>query len=301
LPILDEEMGIERVLEELKAEDYENILVVDGYSSDRSAEIAKRFGVQVIQQHGSGKTGSILTAAEFVNTPYMLVMDGDFTYSAKDIERFLLHAPHYDEIIGSRDKGAIPASHRLGNFLITGLFNLLLGTKLSDVCSGMYLLSTKVARKLLLDSKGFDVEVEIAAQVSHDGLVTEVPISYRERIGKKKLSTWKDGWRILSSIFKLAHHYNPVFLFSVLAGICVVPGTVLLGYSAFEAFHGMSQILITIAGVGLLLFGGQALFVGSVSLLVKRSERRLSRQISSIVSPPPYAYALAKRPADEGK
>jgi dolichol-phosphate hexosyltransferase len=62
-----------------------------------------------------------------------------------------------------------------------------MGTNLSDVLTGMYMLKTDAARNLHFHTGGFNVEVEIASQLAQDGSVTEVPIRYRERIGKQKL------------------------------------------------------------------------------------------------------------------
>jgi hypothetical protein len=102
-------------------------------------------------------------------------------------------------------------SHRIGNRIITWVFNTLMGTKLSDVLTGMYMLKTEDASNLHFHTSGFNVEVEIASQLAQDGSVTEVPLRYRERIGKQKLSTWKDGLAITSTIFRLARDYNPAF------------------------------------------------------------------------------------------
>ncbi len=79
------------------------------------------------------------------------------------------------------------------------------------------MLRTEDARHLHFHTSGFNVEVEIASQLAQEGGVTEVPIRYRERIGKQKLSTWRDGISITSSIFRLARDYNPAFLFSLLS------------------------------------------------------------------------------------
>jgi hypothetical protein len=84
-------------------------------------------------------------------------------------------------------------SQRIGNRIITRVFNIMLDTKFSNVLIGMYMLKTEDARHLHFHTSGFNVEVEIASQPAQDGSVTEVPIRYRDRIGKQKLSTWRDG------------------------------------------------------------------------------------------------------------
>ena len=206
IPTLNEQEAIGKVLDELFSKGLKNILVVDGYSSDGTLDTAKKYPIPVILQQGKGKAGALKTAFKNVKTPYMIVMDGDFTYDPSCIPRFLEHMQTYDQIIGIRnlyDQKNISVIHKLGNKVITKTFNALMGTNLSDVCSGMYALKTEIAKDLDLSSTGFDVEVEISAQIASSGTITEVPINYRQRIGQQKLSTWKHGFKILSTILKL--------------------------------------------------------------------------------------------------
>ena len=224
VPVLNEEGAIGMVLDELFTHGYRHTLVVDGYSKDKTVQIAESKGVNVIRQHGIGKTGAIRTAIDLVPTRYMLVMDGDYTYSAADIERFLDHAHNYDQIVGVRDRKNISRLHRLGNEIISKAFNLMFDTSLSDVCSGMYLLRTEPAKELDLHSGGFNADVEIIAQTAVRGDITEVPIEYRARIGKPKLSTWKNGTQIIYSVLIWTRVYNPVFIFSIIAASAALPG-----------------------------------------------------------------------------
>jgi dolichol-phosphate mannosyltransferase len=123
----------------------------------------------------------------------------------------------YDQIIGIRNldgKKNTSFLHKLGNKIINKSFNVLMGTNLSDLCSGMYVLRTEVAKNMNLSSSGFAVEAEIAAHIASSGRITEVPINYRQRIGIQKLSTWKDGCKILYTILKLGMNYRRRSLFS---------------------------------------------------------------------------------------
>src|SRR5271166_4779414 len=129
---------------------YNNILVIDGYSTDNTPDVLKTMGIRTVLQHGKGKTGALRTAIDHVITPYLLVMDADYTYAAGDIDRFLAHAHNYSEVLGARtgSKESFQMSHRIGNRIITWVFNTLMGTKLSDILTGMYLLKTEDARHL---------------------------------------------------------------------------------------------------------------------------------------------------------
>ena len=280
IPTFNEEKAIGLVLDEVRAAGYEKVLVVDGYSVDGTVKLADSRGVPVVLQNGPGKTGAIRTAVDFVKTPYMLVMDGDYTYCAKDIGRFLNHGGRYVQVVGVRDRAYMNWVHRVGNWMITRTFNLLLGAGLSDVCSGMYLLRTDVARKLELQSKGFRTEVEVVAQTVMDGNVTEVPVGYRPRVGKRKLSTWRHGFEIIAAILGLARRYNPVLLFSAIATLSIFPASIILGWVGLNlllagVFHNWWAML----GLFLLLLAFQALAVSTVSILLKRTERRIMQAL----------------------
>ena len=281
LPTLNEEEAIERVIRELKQTGYRNILVVDGYSTDGTVKVAESNGAYVVFQHSSGKCGAVETAVENLKTPFMLVMDGDYTYDPKDIDSFLAHAEMYDQIIGVRANGRenIPLLNRFGNWLITKVFNTLMGTKLSDVCSGMYLISSDAANRLELNTKGFDVEVEIVAQTATDGRVTEVPIAYRKRVGSQKLSSWRHGFQIVRTVFGLARRYNPALFFSGLVALAVVPASFILGWVVLEVvLYGVWHSGYALTGLMLLVLASQGLTVAAISLLLRRMEKRIIKQ-----------------------
>ncbi|MEM1682353.1 MAG: glycosyltransferase family 2 protein [Sulfolobales archaeon] len=283
IPTLMEEEAIGLVLSELKSEGYTNILVVDGHSTDRTVEIAKSMGVEVTYQDGRGKADAIKTGLRYVRTPYVVVMDGDYTYDPKDIEKLLESMDEYDEVIGVRDRVNIPRVNRFGNLVITWLFNLLFGTKLRDVCSGMYLLRTDVAREVGFESRGFSVEVEIAAHVaSTGGRIGEVEISYRKRIGRPKLRK-VHGLQIATTAVKLMLKYNPTFFFFLASSLALIPGVVIIGYVAYKLlFYGVKHYVwallgVTAGGVGLI-----SLLIAIFALYMKRFEYRVLRTLREL-------------------
>lgn len=286
VPTLNEEEGIARVIQELNAVGLRNIMVIDGYSRDKTVEIAEKSGAAVLLQQGRGKTGALKTAIDHVETPFMLVIDGDFTYDASSVSRLLQHMDHYDEIIGARvptNSKSMSWLHKFGNRLITRLFNLMMNTGLTDVCSGLYLLRTDKMREIDLASAGFDVEVEIAAQVATTGRITEVPCNYRPRLGRQKLSTWKGGFRIVRSIFGLARSYNPGVFYSMIGSLLVIPAAVFLAASVLQWLSGgeMSNPWFFV-GLSMLLVALQSMSVGVVSLVMRRAEMRINRRLNSL-------------------
>ncbi|MCP8309504.1 MAG: glycosyltransferase [archaeon] len=282
LPTLNEEKAIEMVIKEVRSAGFENVLVVDGYSSDRTVDIAKQNGIKVMLQHGRGKAMAMETAVNHVGTPYMLVMDCDYTYDPKEIWLLLNHGEQFDMVIGARRncRNNIPSMNRFGNWVITKAFNILLGKGLSDVCSGMYLLRTDMAKKLEFSAGGFSVEVEMASQLAMDGSVAEVPVSYRKRVGKQKLSRWRDGLKILFSVLNLARKHNPVLLFSSIAALTSIPATAILLWVLYENLvNHIWHSGYALFGVMLLLLASQGLTVATISVLIKRIERHLMNEM----------------------
>jgi dolichol-phosphate mannosyltransferase len=281
IPALNEKEAVGKVIAELNHEGFHNILVVDGYSDDGTVDVVKDNGTRLIYQHGPGKTGALKTAIDYVQTPYLLVMDSDFTYDPKDIWRLLNHGSRFAQVIGVRSRSNIGLLHRLGNWVITRTFDLFFGVGLSDVCSGMYLLKTDVAKQLAFDSGGFVTEVEIAAQTAAEYSVTEVPINYRQRIGKRKLSTW-NGFGILLAVVRMGRRYNPVLLFSAISALAIIPAVGILGWVGFQLFNGIWHSGWALMGVFLLLFASQAVAVATMSTLIKRSEQRITQRIARL-------------------
>ena len=278
IPTLNESEAIGKVIDEVREFGYENILVVDGYSTDGTVDAAAKKGVRVVSQTGKGKSGALATAVHYVKTHYMLVMDGDCTYDPAYIDRLTAHARTYDEVIGARAIGRenIPLLNRLGNHLLSWFFKILFAVNLTDVCSGMYLIRTEAARKLQFTTAGFDAEVEIAAQFADSGRVSEVPVNYRPRVGRQKLSSVRHGVTIASSIVRLSNAHNPVTLYSALVALFMFPAVGLFGWVLYErAYFHIWHAGFAIFALILMLLSFQSIAVATISLLIKRSEQRI--------------------------
>jgi glycosyltransferase involved in cell wall biosynthesis len=284
IPTLNEKEGIGKVIDDLKAAGFDRILVVDGYSDDGTAAIAESGGAAVIHQHGPGKAGALITAIDAVVTPYLLVMDGDDTYKATDALRLLEHAADFDEIIGARRRGKdnIPFINRVGNWIISKTFKLFFDLPITDVLSGMYLLRTERAREIGITSTSFEVEGDIAAAMASTGRITEVPITYGDRLGKQKLKA-RDGGRIISTLFWMAYYYNSVLLYAGIVSLAAIPGAAVLIWALYEkmatnVWHGGYALV----GVLLVLFATQGIGAGIGSLQTKRAENRILRELRQV-------------------
>lgn len=283
IPTLNEELAIGKVINEIMDEGYINLLVIDGHSSDNTVEIATKFGVSVIKQHGKGKTGAIITAIEHIKTEFFIVIDGDYTYNPKDIELFLPHLRNYNEIIGSRKNGKkhMPRLNRFGNWVINKTFNILFGTSLSDVCSGLYAINTAFAKNLILETNGFDVEVEIAAHASRDGRISEIPISYGKRIGSRKLSPLKDGFQIMKTILSQSRRHHSILFYTLLSTLMIVPSTLILGWVLIEYINGTWHSGLALLGVLFILLTSEAVMLNVIASQQRALERRILNKLAS--------------------
>jgi hypothetical protein len=130
-----------------------------------------------------------------------------------------------------------------------------------------------------LERPGFIVEIELAANSASNDTLTEVPISYRARVGTGKLSAW-DGFAIIFAAFTLARRFNRILLYSSLAGLSIIPAGVILGWVALvRLMNGIWHSGWALLGVMLLLVAIQAFTLAGVSIVTKHSEERLMREM----------------------
>ena len=285
LPTLNEREGLAATLDELIAVGVprDRILVVDGGSTDGTCEVAARAGVKCILQEGRGKAMAVKTALRAVDADVVVIMDADFTYPAGHVRDLLSLIGRCDEVIGARKRvepGAQRAVFRFGNWALTKWFNLIFGTRLSDVLSGMYAVRRSAVAEMDFAAGGFSIEAEIAAYVaSTGGEICEVPIAYRRRVGRKKLGV-RHGFQIARDIALLSLRYNPVFFLFLGAALLVVPGFYLAAWVAYEwIFEGVKHFVWGIIAVALLAGGISSGAMALLALYLKRMETRLLKAL----------------------
>ncbi|HKM76602.1 MAG TPA: glycosyltransferase family 2 protein [Candidatus Bathyarchaeia archaeon] len=282
LPTKNEESAIGPVIDEVMSCGYNQILVVDGSSADRTVEIAKQRGVEVVTQIGKGKRDAVLTALKSVRSYYCMFMDADMTYDAHDIDGFLKSAEDCDQVLGVRhpQPEAMSRVHKFGNRVLTATFNLLFGVHLSDVLSGMYLIETDFARSLKFGLGELTVEQEILAQSTAMGRVTEIPINYRKRLGISKTHTWRQGMADLLAMLSIARRYSPVVLFSLISALALVPALLIICWMLVEVLLAKSfDIGYTTVALFLFMIGALGLAVSSLSLSFKLTLRQFERRL----------------------
>lgn len=220
IPCYNEAKGIGKVIhgfnrEKLLHHGYElEVLVVDNNSSDNTSEVAKKAGARVIVEKTKGKGNAMRTGFKSLSddTVYVAMIDGDDTYSAKELYRLLepLNSGFCNVVIGSRLNGKIKAGsmttfNRMGNWIFSHLVRYFYRVNVTDVLTGYFAWKIEVIDELAphLVSDGFAIEMEMITKMARmDCEVYSVPISYHPRSGETNLRPFYDGYRILRMFFR---------------------------------------------------------------------------------------------------
>ena len=209
---LNEENGVGPTLAEVNSSLGNPLcLVVDGRSTDRTVEIAKECGAQILFQKGIGKGDAIATAighTKGLKVKYVALIDADYTYPAKYLAsmiKILEENPNIGMVCGDRFSDRLkldvmPNVFHLGNRILSFTHSLLNGVDLNDPLTGLRVVRQELVNNWHPKSKGFDIEVELNHLVESKGYrIIEIPIEYRARLGKKKLAP-RHGFTIFKRI-----------------------------------------------------------------------------------------------------
>lgn len=287
VPAVNEAEGIVPTIQELIDVGIppDNIIVVDGGSTDGTPELASKLGARVVRQRGKGKADAIRCGLRHAKTSLILVIDADYTYPAKYVPQMVsvLKEGGYDEVIGVRPGRSQPLVYKIGNRLLTWLFDSMFGVKLRDVLSGLYLVKKEALTDASFEMGGFSVESEIAAHiVSTGGSVGEVEIEYRKRLGRKKLRPWH-GLSIALDMVRLSWRYNPTSTLFLAGALLMIPGLLVGGVTAYQFyFKHVDHFVNAIMALVVTAAGFNSLLLGILSMYLKRMEYRLLKHIRSM-------------------
>jgi len=219
IPVLNEEEGLQNVLDEIPKKDLEKmgykceIIVVDGGSTDRTREVAKRNGAKVIVETRKGYGRAYKTGFLYANGDIIVTLDGDYSYPAFLIPKLvkILETYRLDFISTNRLKKtahkSFPTLHIIGNKILTYLTNLLFRVDINDSQSGMWVFRKSILEKMDLQADGMAFSEEIKVMAFGLFKAAEVPVPYRKRIGKQKLNTLMDGFKNALHLFNLRWYF----------------------------------------------------------------------------------------------
>jgi glycosyltransferase involved in cell wall biosynthesis len=231
IPCFDEAIAIGGVVAGFRAAlPTATIYVYDNNSRDGTAEVAARAGAVVRVEPMQGKGNVIRRMFADIESDAYVLVDGDGTYDAAGAPAMvqLVLRDRIDMVTGLRVSAEGAATyrpgHRFGNAALTGMVGWIFGKRVGDMLSGYRVFSRRFVKSFPALASGFETETEFTVHALELRLpVAEVPTPYRERPAgsHSKLSTWRDGLRILRTIGLLVQRERPLAFFA-LAGLLLL-------------------------------------------------------------------------------
>jgi glycosyltransferase involved in cell wall biosynthesis len=200
IPCLNEEQGIEQVLRSMPAF-VDEVVVVDNGSTDRTSEVARNYGAQVIREEVRGYGRSYRKGFACAGGDLIVTLDGDHSYPV-DALSYLIEAFLHLEVdflnasrFPVRDPRAMSFKHKIGNLILSLAMSVLYFRWVRDSQSGMWVFRRSILKEMDLVSDGmaFSEEIKIEALKSRRIRFGEISILYTSRLGEIKLNPWRDG------------------------------------------------------------------------------------------------------------
>jgi glycosyltransferase involved in cell wall biosynthesis len=203
------------------------IYVYDNNSTDKTAEVAAGCGAIVHSESQKGKGHVIRRMFSDIDAEIYVLVDGDDTYDAASVRAMIdaLVNQRTDMVNGRRvseKPAAYRFGHQFGNKMLSGMVNWIFGRRCQDILSGYRVFSRRFVKSFPALSTGFEIETELTVHaLSLNIPMTEIDTPYKDRPdeSESKLSTYRDGFRILWTIFILTKEERPFFFYSIAFGL----------------------------------------------------------------------------------
>lgn len=297
LPCYDEEAAIGQTVRDFRAALPDAVIYVyDNNSRDATVAQAEAAGAIVRSERMQGKGHVVRRMFADVDADIYIMADGDATYEAAAAPEMVeqLIADQLDMVVGARQsevEAAYRRGHRFGNAMLTGMLARLFGRSFSDILSGYRVFSRRFVKSFPVLSSGFEIETEISVHALELRMpVAEHITAYAARPegSTSKLSTYRDGWRILSTIVTLFRIERPLLFFggigAILAAIAIILAVPLvLTYLETGLVPRLpTAILVT----GLMILAALCGFTGLILDTVVRGRREV-RRLAYLALPAP--------------
>ncbi|WP_375391087.1 glycosyltransferase family 2 protein [uncultured Sphingomonas sp.] len=288
LPCYNEEAAIGQTVAGFRAAlPNASIYVYDNNSRDATAARARDAGAIVRAERVQGKGAVVRRMFADVDADIYVMADGDATYDAASAPALVarLLDERLDMVVGARVTEADAAyrrGHRFGNALLTGMLARLFGRSFTDILSGYRVFSRRFVKSYPALSTGFEIETDISVHALELRMpVAEVETPYFERPegSASKLSTYRDGWRIMRTIMTLYRIERPLLFFGAIgAALALLAVALGIPLAITYARTGLvprlpTAVLATGLGIVAVLCG----FAGLILDTVVRGRRELRR------------------------
>ena len=236
LPCYNEEVAITQVIKDFQKHlpDAE-IYVIDNNCTDKTSEVARAAGAQVIFEKNKGKGNAVRRAFAEIESDIYIMADGDGTYETQAAKKMVqqLIEQRLDMVVGIRmtkEKSAYRLGHQLGNQMFNGIVRKIFGDGFKDIFSGYRVMSRRFVKTFPAISKEFEIETELSVhslQLRLPTLEVETYYGSRPEGSHSKLNTYSDAIKIFLKIIHFARIHRPLFFYSGITGFLVILSLVL--------------------------------------------------------------------------
>jgi len=288
IPCYNEARTIFKVIEDFRfALPQAEIYVYDNNSTDATVAVARAAGAVVRRESRQGKGNVVRRMFSDVNADIYVMVDGDGTYDAASAPDMIrkLDEECLDMVVGCRvdtEQEAYRRGHRFGNAMLTGFVARLFGRQFNDILSGYRVFSRRFVRSFPALSSGFEIETEITVHALELRMpIAEVATPYGARVegSASKLSTYKDGLKILRVIAALYRREHPARFFGAIGALFALASIVLASPIVVEYLNtGLVRRFPTaFLCVGLMLCAGGLFGSGLILDTVTHGRREIKR------------------------
>jgi glycosyltransferase involved in cell wall biosynthesis len=263
------------------------IYVYDNNSRDRTVEVARAAGAVVRTERMQGKGNVVRRMFADVDADIYVMADGDATYDAAAAPKLVarLVDEGLDMVVGSRvhqEAEAYRRGHVLGNRMMTGILARLFGRSFTDIFSGYRVFSRRFVKSFPVLSSGFEIETEISVHALELKMpVGEIETAYFARLegSESKLSTYRDGFRILNTILTLYRIERPMLFFGLIGGALALLALLLAVplVTTYVATGLVPRLPTAVLITGLMIVGMLNLFTGLILDTVVRGRHEVRR------------------------
>jgi glycosyltransferase involved in cell wall biosynthesis len=292
VPCFNEELTVGKTVAALcKALPLATVYVYDNNSTDRTIHVARAAGAVVRNEPRQGKGNVVRRMFADIDADIFVLVDGDATYEAQAAPRMVRRVieENLDFVNGARVSRGIEAyrrGHRFGNYVLTSLVRNIFGRHFTDMLSGYKVFSRRHVKSFPATSRGFEIETELTVHA----LELRMPCAeefavYGERPSgyASKLSTFRDGARILRLIFDLVRNERPLQFFGLAGEVLILTR----GSACADLFRtGLVPRLPTaVLDVGLIIVGFPSCLAGLI-LDVVATMRNEVKRLAYLYYPP---------------
>lgn len=300
VPCYNEEAAIGKVVADFRAALPEaGIYVYDNNSTDRTMAAAAKAGATVRREQHQGKGRVVRRMFTDIDADIYVLVDGDATYDAPSARGMIdkLKAERLDMVCAVRidqEVAAYRLGHRAGNRLLTGFVAHVFGESFTDMLSGYRVFTRRFVKSFPALSGGFEIETELTVHALELELpVGEMPTPYYSRpLGSiSKLSTWRDGIRILRTVLRLYRAERPLPLFTAIGASLAIAaiGIAIPVFITYWQEGTVPRLPTAVLSTGLVLLASLSIACGLILDTVTRGRRELKL----------LSYLAQRAPAEE--